>query len=99
MATKQVEVTPEAAQKLGAPIKEAEKRTDHFKRACDLEYALVKTRDAITVIARGLEDFAQTDTVQNMAEADASLIFGTVNLLEYVADECNRAYWKGVRDE
>lgn len=101
MATKQVEVTPEAAAQLSKPIEEAQRR-DYFKRVCDLEYTLIKTRDALAVIARGLEDFANSHASpeeMTLTQADVSLIFGAVNLLESVSAECGRAYWKGVRDE
>lgn len=95
MATKQVEVTPEAAQRLGEPIKNAERLGESFSRICELEYRLTKTHNALAVIVRSLEDFAETDTVINMADDDSALIFGTVNLLECVAAECQRTVDKG----
>ena len=102
MATKQVEVTPEAAEQLRKPIDEAARR-DYFKRVCDLEYTLIKTRDALAVITLGLEDFVNNHASpeeMTLTQADASLIYGTVNLLEYVAAECGRAVnGKGADDE
>ena len=92
--TKQIEMTPETARKLEAPIREAERRITHFDRVCDLEYTLVKARDALAVITRGLEDFVNNHEApedRTLTHDDVSMIYGTVNLLEYIAAECGRA--------
>ena len=96
MATKQVEVTPEAAQRLGEPIEKAQRETerrDMLRRVNELEYGLTKTRDALRVIARGLEDMAEKHAAPDERELsgdDVSMIYGAVNLLDCVADDCHR---------
>ena len=100
--TKQVKVTPEAAERLGAPIAEAERKSDEYRELLrhsnNLEYALVRTRDALRVIARSLEDFEEehASTAERMREGltedDVSLLCGAVNLLDYVAADCDRAF-------
>lgn len=74
-----------------------ESARDDFKRVCDLEYALTKTRDALRVISRGLEDVTEKHATDNPAldREDISLLYGSVTLLDYIAEECDRAYWEG----
>ena len=94
MATKQVEVTPEAAAELRKPIEAAERRSADFARVCDLEYALIRTRDALAVVTRGLGDFVDSHAgadENKITQDDASFLFGAVNLLECVAADCDRA--------
>jgi len=92
-----VEVTPEAAQRLGEPIekaREASERMGMFRRVNELEYSLTKTRDALRVIARGLEDMAEKHAApdeRQLSGDDVSLIYGAVSLLDCVADDCHRA--------
>ena len=88
--TKLAEIPADSAAAV-AGVDEA-RAVENQRRVFDLEYRLIKTRDALTVIARGLEDFAQSDAVQAMGEQDAALIFGAVNLLESVAGDCDRAF-------
>lgn len=84
METRQADVTAEAG---------ARKRDD-FARMCDLEYALVRAHNSLAVITRGLcelvNDHAGEDE-RTLTAADVSFLFGAVNLLEGVADECDRA--------
>ena len=94
-----VNITPEAAERLGAPIREAERRADDFRRVCDLEYALTKTRNALRVITQCLEDMAErhaTPETNKLTQEDVSALYGAVTLLGYVSEECDRAYWEGV---
>ena len=67
---------------------------DMLERVNELSYTVIRTRDGLRVVIRALEDFAQTDTVNDMGEDDSSLIFGAVNLLEQMADACDRAFNK-----
>ena len=95
MATKQVEVTPEAAQRLGEPIEKAKRETEMLWRVNDLEYSLNKTRDALRVISRSLEDLANNHAGEDeltITQDEVSMLYGTVSLLDYVADECGRAF-------
>ena len=95
---KKVTVTPEAAERLGAPIEQAQRETerrDMLRRVNELEYSLTKTRDALRVIALGLEDMAEkhaTADERQLSGDDVSLIYGAVNLLDCVAADCDRAY-------
>lgn len=71
---------------------------DDFKRICDLECALTKSRDALRVIVRMLEDMAErhaTQDARELSEDDVSALYGTITLLNYTAGECERAYWGG----
>lgn len=94
---KKVTATPEAAERLGAPIEQAQRETerrDMLRRVNELEYSLTKTRDALRVIALGLEDMAEKHAApdeRQLSGDDVSLIYGAVNLLDCVADDCNRA--------
>lgn len=94
---KKVTVTPEAAERLGAPIEQAQRETerrDMLRRVNELEYSLTKTRDALRVIVLGLEDMAEkhaTPDERQLSDDDVSLIYGAVNLLDCVADDCHRA--------
>lgn len=87
-------VTPEAAQRLGEPIEKARLETER-RRVDELEYSLTKTRDALRVIARALEDMAERHACASGRELsgdDVSLVYGAVNLLDCVAADCDRAY-------
>lgn len=73
-----------------------EETRDDFKRVLDLECALTKTRDALRVIARALGDVAERHAgaeAWEPTQEDVSTLYGAVSLIEYVADECDRAYW------
>ena len=93
---RKVTVTPEAAERLGAPIERAQRETerrDMLRRVNELECVLTKTRDALRVIARGLEDMAEKHEApyeRELSGDDVSLIYGAVNLLDCVADDCHR---------
>ena len=74
---------------------------DYFNRVNDLEYAITKTRDALRLISTGLEDMAErhsTTDAMELTKDDISMLYGAVTLLDYIANECDRAYWeKGER--
>lgn len=75
-----------------------EETRDYFKRVCDLEYAITKTRDVLRVITHSLEDMAErhaTPDKRELSEDEVSELYGAITLLDYVAGECNRAYWEG----
>ena len=60
--------------------------------AYDVEGTLLRARDTVRVVACALEHFALRDEVQGMSDENGSFIFGVVNLLNYVADECDRGF-------
>ena len=65
-------------------------------RARDMEHAVTKTRDALHVIARALEHVAERHAgaeARELTQDDVSTLYGAVSLIEYAADECDRAYW------
>ncbi len=75
-----------------------EKPRDDFKRVCDLEYTINKTRDALRVITHGLEDLAESHAEldrRTLTKEDISTLYGTIALLDYVSGECDRAFWEG----
>lgn len=92
-----VEVTPEAAQRLGEPIekaREASERMGMFRRVNELEYSLTKAHDALMVISYGLESMADDHATPNNRELsndDLCMIYGAVNLINGVAEDCDRA--------
>lgn len=95
---KKVTVIPEVAERLGAPIEQAQRETerrDMLRRVSELEYSLTKTSDALRLIARGLGDMAEEHAardVSGLSDYDISLLCGAVNLLDCVAADCDRAY-------
>lgn len=96
-----VNITPEAAERLGAPIREAERRADDYKRVCELEYTVTKTRDALRVITHALEDMAErhsTPDKRELSDDEVSELYGVITLLDYMAGECDRAYWEGAQE-
>lgn len=99
MANMQVEVSASDAQRLAEPIEDA-KRARLADRVCDLEFSLIKAQNALTAMARALEDFANSHASadrRTMTEEDVSAVYGIVYLLECTAAECGRAW--GADDE
>lgn len=85
-----VELTEEQAAELAGKAG----RRDMLRRVNSLEYSLTKNRDALRVIARGLEDMAEKHAApdeRQLSGDDVSLIYGAVNLLDCVADDCHRS--------
>ena len=90
--TKLTDVPAESAATM-AGIDEA-RHMETVRRMNDLEYSLTKTRDALRVIARGLEDIAEEHASADallFTQDDISMLYGTVNLLDCVAADCDRA--------
>lgn len=75
------------------------KASDDYKRVCELEYTVTKTRDALRVITSSLEDMAErhsTPDKMKLSQDDVSMLYGFITLLDYVTGECDRAYWEGM---
>ena len=97
---KAVELNPKAAQRLAEPMEEArrnaEEMRERLRRVNELEYSLVKTRDALAVVARSLGDFAdgyatEENRRRGLSDDDVSTLYGVANLLECVAQQCDSA--------
>ncbi len=91
-----VTVTDEVAERLGADVNG---KRDDFKRVCELEHTIIKSRDALRVITHTLEDMAERhstpDDKRELSDDEVSELYGTITLLDFIANECDRAFWEG----
>jgi hypothetical protein len=95
-STKQAEVSEKDAATITG-IDEA-RRMEARRRIDDLEYALVRTRDALRVIARSLGGIAdgyasEEERRQGMTSDDVDMLYGAVGLLDFVACDCERTFY------
>lgn len=87
-----INVTAEAAQVLAAPVEDAKRkaRTVH-----EYEATLVHVHDKLRAAIAALDTLTQSDAVSmKMDAADASILFGVACMLEEIAEDCHRAYWR-----
>ena len=73
------------------------KHMEIMRRVNELEYSLVRARDALRVIGRSLEGLAEEyagedERRQGLTQDDVSLLFGAVSLLDNVACDCERTF-------
>ena len=61
------------------------------ERAFDLEFKLIRTRDELRAICFALRKFTESNAMTGMDEAGCTMVFGTLWLLEEVAESLQRA--------
>ena len=68
---------------------------DKTNRVFTLEYSLIRTRDALRVVTRSLEDLAEKHASadeRELTEEDISTLYGAVTLLDCVTADCDKVF-------